>query len=164
MSFDQTMFENFLFQNLVCMPLFEEIKKINNCIAYMKNQASNWAFYISVLLKLSTRGHCYTVHPNKCLRTNECRHYSPAVWWKPTGPWLISFYLQKKIKIHSAYKKYMLHYSLLTHNLSLGFCRLLHPSAVELGLCVDDPPHGIAALDLIHAPCWHEEIVRILMN
>lgn len=48
--------------------------------------------------------------------------------------------------------------------LVLALCRLLYPFSVELGLYVDDPPHGITALDLIHAPCWHEEIIRILMN
>lgn len=107
----------------------------NNCIARMENLSGKQVFYIPALLQLATRGHCFTPTPEQ-VNLKRMQALFTAVWWKPTEPWLISFYLQKK-KIHSAYKKYMLHYSLLTYNLSLGFCRLLHLSAVELVVCVD---------------------------
>lgn len=71
-------------------------------------------------------------------QANECRRYSPQCGENLQNCDSHPFIYKKEKKIHSAYTKTICFINLfLTYNLSLGFCRLLHPSAVELGWCVD---------------------------
>lgn len=111
----------------------------SNCIARMKSLTCQQLFYIPALLQLATRGQCFTPNPDQ-VDLNQINagiiHCSMVKTYR-TMTHILLFakkYYTVPIKIK---KKVYASLIFLTYNLSLGFCRLLHPSAAELGLCVD---------------------------